>query len=73
MLDLLLHHYQLIAYADGLPGVTDTVAGYNIVLLELLNAQRQCLMQLRQHNIIRQLENELDLKEELAALTLPKE
>jgi hypothetical protein len=36
-------------------------------------------MQLRQHNseydeeVIRQLENELDLKEELAASTLPKE
>jgi CPA1 family monovalent cation:H+ antiporter len=78
LLDLLQHHYQLTAHADGSPAVAATVAGYNEVLVELLSMQRQRLMHLRQLNeyddeVISQLEKELDLKEELAASTLPKE
>jgi len=75
LLDLLQHHYQLTAHADGSPTVAATVAGYNEVLVELLSMQRQRLMHLRQLNeyddeVISQLEKELDLKEELAASAL---
>ena len=78
LLDLLQHHYELTAQADGSPAVASTVAGYNAVLLELLRAQRRRLMRLRQHSeydeeVIHQLENELDLKEQLAASTRSKE
>jgi Na+/H+ antiporter len=79
LLDQLRHQFELTAHADNSLAVAGAVAGYNTVLLELLRAQRQCLMHLRQHDgeydeeVIRQLENELDLKEELAASTLPKE
>ncbi|TVT43726.1 Na+/H+ antiporter [Hymenobacter setariae] len=78
LLDLLQHHYELTAHPDNSPASHEIVAAYNAVLLELLGAQRQRLMHLRQHSeydeeVIHQLENELDLKEELAASTLPKE
>ena len=78
LLDSLQHHYELTAHADGSPAIADTVAGYNAVLVELLRVQRQRLMHMRRHNeydeeVIRQLENELDLKEELSASTLPRE
>ncbi|RZK53859.1 MAG: Na+/H+ antiporter, partial [Hymenobacter sp.] len=78
LLDLLTHHFELTAHADNSVAVTNTIAGYNAVLAELLQGQRQRLMHLRQRNeyddeVIRQLENELDLKEELSASTLPKE
>ncbi|NML65544.1 Na+/H+ antiporter [Hymenobacter sp. RP-2-7] len=78
LLDLLQHHYELAAHADGSPTAADTISGYNAVLAELLRTQRQRLMQLRQQNeyddeVIRQLENELDLKEELAASVLPRD
>jgi CPA1 family monovalent cation:H+ antiporter len=76
LLDLLQHHYNLTAHADGSPAVAATVAGYNKVLAELIHLQRQRLMHLRQLNdyddeVIGQLEKELDLKEELAVSALP--
>jgi CPA1 family monovalent cation:H+ antiporter len=78
LLDLLQQHYELTAHPDNSPASHETIAAYNAVLLELLGAQRQRLMHLRQHSeydeeVIHQLENELDLREELATSALSKE
>ena len=79
LLDQLRHQFESTAHADNSPTIAGATAGYNAVLIELLRAQRECLMHLRQYDgeydeaVIRQLENELDLKEELAASTLPRE
>ncbi|MBJ6146252.1 Na+/H+ antiporter [Hymenobacter sp. BT559] len=78
LLDLLQQHYELTAHPDNSPASHETIATYNAVLLELLGAQRQRLMHLRQHSeydeeVIYQLENELDLREELATSALSKE
>ena len=75
LLDLLRQHYDLTAQATHHTTLPDEVAIYQTVLRDLLQVQREHLAHLRQHSpyddeVLRQLETELDLKEELVGMSV---